>query len=40
MYGPGDIEAHLGADKRYYVVDYARVFPPEAPGWTADVFFF
>ena len=31
IYGPGDIEAHYGRDQRYYVVDYARVFPPEAP---------
>ncbi len=25
-----DIEAHLGLDGRFYVLDYARTFPPEA----------
>lgn len=29
--GPSDIEGHLGTDGRYYVLDFARVFPPEAP---------
>lgn len=29
--GPADIEVHLGTDGRYYVLDLARVFPPEAP---------
>ena len=29
--GPGDIEAHLGHDGRYYVIDCARLMPPEAP---------
>ncbi|EGG24812.1 leucine-rich repeat-containing protein [Cavenderia fasciculata] len=27
---PGDIEAHLGSDNRYYVIDFSRTFPPEA----------
>ena len=26
-----DIEGHTGADGRAYVLDTARVFPPEAP---------
>eukprot|EP00727_Mastigamoeba_balamuthi_P014552 m51a1_g9721 hypothetical protein (2366) ;mRNA; r:1452232-1471747 len=28
--GPCDIEGHLGKDGKYYVVDTARVFPPES----------
>ena len=31
IYGPGDIEGHLGLDGNYYVVDFGRTFPPEAP---------
>jgi len=31
IYGPGDIEGHLGRDGRYYVLDYSRLFPAEAP---------
>jgi hypothetical protein len=31
IYGPGDLEAHLGFDGRYYVVDVGRGMPPEAP---------
>jgi hypothetical protein len=31
IYGPGDIEGHLGYDGNYYVVDFGRTFPPEAP---------
>jgi hypothetical protein len=31
IYGPGDIEGHLGYDAKFYVVDLARVFPPQAP---------
>src|SRR3990167_2054175 len=30
IFGPGDIEAHLGEDNKYYVVDFGRTFPPEA----------
>jgi hypothetical protein len=35
-YGPGDIECHLGKDGKFYVLDFARTFPPEAilPGTT------
>jgi len=29
---PGDIEAHRGIDNNVYVIDFARVFPPEDPG--------
>lgn len=29
--GPADIEVHRGLDSRYYVIDHARLFPPEAP---------
>jgi tetratricopeptide (TPR) repeat protein len=32
IWGPGDIEGHRGTDGRYYVLDYARTFPPEHPG--------
>ncbi len=31
LYGPCDIEGHLGMDGRYYVLDFARVFPPTGP---------
>lgn len=31
IYGPGDIEGHLGKDGKFYIVDFGRVFPPEAP---------
>ena len=31
IYGPGDIEGHLGNDGQYYMVDFGRTFPPEAP---------
>jgi len=30
IYGPTDIEAHVGLDKKFYVIDFARVFPPTA----------
>jgi hypothetical protein len=29
--GPGDIEGHLGTDGRYYLLDFARLMPPETP---------
>jgi Clustered mitochondria/Translation initiation factor eIF3 subunit 135 len=29
--GPGDIEGHQGLDGRYYVLDFGRTLPPEAP---------
>ena len=28
LWGPTDIEGHMGSDGRYYVIDLARVFPP------------
>ena len=31
IWGPGDIEAHEGTDNKFYVVDFGRTFPPEAP---------
>ncbi len=31
IYAPADIEGHLGSDGLYYVLDTARVFPPETP---------
>ena len=31
LHFPGDIECHLGSDGRFYVIDVARLFPPEAP---------
>eukprot|EP01126_Amoeba_proteus_P056684 TRINITY_DN7150_c0_g2_i5.p1 TRINITY_DN7150_c0_g2~~TRINITY_DN7150_c0_g2_i5.p1 ORF type:complete len:563 (+),score=108.01 TRINITY_DN7150_c0_g2_i5:821-2509(+) len=29
-YGPGDLEGHCGFNGNYYVLDFARVFPPQA----------
>eukprot|EP01125_Pyxidicula_operculata_P011059 TRINITY_DN3612_c0_g1_i10.p1 TRINITY_DN3612_c0_g1~~TRINITY_DN3612_c0_g1_i10.p1 ORF type:complete len:1231 (+),score=183.36 TRINITY_DN3612_c0_g1_i10:494-3694(+) len=31
IYGPCDIEVHVGYDNRAYILDFARLFPPEAP---------
>eukprot|EP00698_Gefionella_okellyi_P016146 TRINITY_DN4601_c0_g1_i3.p1 TRINITY_DN4601_c0_g1~~TRINITY_DN4601_c0_g1_i3.p1 ORF type:complete len:727 (-),score=189.20 TRINITY_DN4601_c0_g1_i3:2918-5098(-) len=31
IFGPCDIEGHRGNDRRLYVLDTARVFPPESP---------
>ncbi|KAL6050026.1 Clu domain-containing protein [Balamuthia mandrillaris] len=31
LYGPLDLEGHQGYDNKLYVLDTARVFPPEAP---------
>ncbi|EFA75197.1 hypothetical protein PPL_11271 [Heterostelium album PN500] len=31
IYGPGDIEVHKGTDGNYYMIDFARAFPPEYP---------
>lgn len=30
IWGPGDIEGHIGKDGLHYVLDYARVYPPAA----------
>lgn len=35
MYGPADIEGHAGEDGRAYVIDVARLFPPERPAYAA-----
>ena len=29
LHGPVDIEGHYGSDGRFYLIDFARVFPPE-----------
>lgn len=29
VYGPADLEGHLGNDGNFYVLDFARTFPPE-----------
>jgi hypothetical protein len=29
--GPGDIEGHKALDGRYYLLDYARLMPSQAP---------
>ena len=31
LHGPADLEGHLGNDGRYYLLDFARLFPPEPP---------
>lgn len=31
LHMPGDIEVHLGLDDKYYMLDMARLMPPEAP---------
>ena len=31
MYSAVDIEGHKGSDGRYYLLDFSRTFPPEAP---------
>eukprot|EP01133_Synstelium_polycarpum_P003664 gene3664-4217_t len=33
VYAPGDIEVHKGLDNRYYMIDFARAFPPEYPAF-------
>ena len=37
LFGPCDIEGHRGRDGRYYVVDLARLFPPEVCPLTSFV---
>lgn len=35
--GLGDIEGHVGTDGKFYVLDFGRVMPPEAPSrFTCD----
>ncbi len=31
LWGPFDLEGHLGRDQRFYLLDFARLFPPELP---------
>lgn len=31
LFGPGDLEGHHGEDDRYYVIDFARLYPSEPP---------
>jgi len=31
IYAAGDVELHMGSDKRMYLIDLARCFPPEDP---------
>ena len=40
IYGPTDIEGHIGTDKRFYVIDFARVFPPTAEKDVAKSFLY
>lgn len=37
IYGPCDIECHIGSDDRVYVLDTARVFPPAPPPQTFNI---
>lgn len=36
IFGPQDIEVHRGHTGTYYILDFARLFPPEAPTGTKD----
>jgi len=38
MHTCGDIEGHHGTDGKYYLVDFSRVYPPEAPDVVAEHF--
>jgi hypothetical protein len=29
--GPFDLEGHVGTDQRFYLLDFARLAPPEPP---------
>ncbi len=31
IYGPTDIEGHIGTDGRRYLLDFQRTYPPEHP---------
>lgn len=31
LFGPADMEGHLGEDGRFYSCDFSRLFPPEDP---------
>ena len=36
--GPGDIEGHKGSDGKFYLLDLARLFPPERPENNANAY--
>ena len=38
MYGPADLEGHIGTDHRAYVLDCSRLFPPCAPDKSFVIF--
>eukprot|EP01133_Synstelium_polycarpum_P013661 gene13661-16088_t len=40
LYGPTDIEGHMGTDGLFYVLDFARVFPPTADRRVDDTFLY
>lgn len=40
MPGPGDLECHMGKDNKYYVVDFARLFPPDIPEKASKTIFY
>ena len=40
IYGPTDIEGHRGTDGRYYVIDFARLFPPTAEKGVRDTYIY
>ena len=31
LHSAGDVEGHLGKDKRFYLIDFSRTFPPSDP---------
>lgn len=31
LWSPADLEGHLGKDKKFYLLDFSRVLPPETP---------
>eukprot|EP00463_Aulacantha_scolymantha_P005206 TRINITY_DN6527_c0_g1_i1.p1 TRINITY_DN6527_c0_g1~~TRINITY_DN6527_c0_g1_i1.p1 ORF type:complete len:153 (+),score=19.33 TRINITY_DN6527_c0_g1_i1:203-661(+) len=37
LYTAGDVEGHNGKDGKFYLLDTARFFPPEAPGYRQDL---
>ena len=40
MPGPGDLECHVGTDNRYYVLDFARLYPPEVEAKVSKSIFY
>jgi hypothetical protein len=39
IYGPGDIEGHMGLDGRFYLLDFARYMPPEPPSAPGSILY-